>query len=57
MDTDTKFTVKLEEDEHGNLVMPIPTELLGQMGWDEGDTLLWEESFNGSYTLRKKDET
>jgi hypothetical protein len=51
-----KFTVTLEEDENGDLIMPIPTELLAQMGWDEGDTLIWEESFNGSYSLRKKDE-
>jgi bifunctional DNA-binding transcriptional regulator/antitoxin component of YhaV-PrlF toxin-antitoxin module len=50
------YTVTLEEDENGDLIMPIPTELLAQMGWDEGDTLIWEEAFNGSYILKKQDE-
>jgi hypothetical protein len=50
------WTVTLEEDENGDLLMPIPTELLAQMGWDEGDTLIWEDAFDGSYSLRKKDE-
>ena len=54
---DTKFSVELQEDENGDLIMPIPSELLAQMGWDEGDTLIWEDSFNGSYSLRKKNES
>ena len=52
-----KYTVKLEEDpETGELVMPIPVELLNQVGWDDGDTLLWEELPNGSYSLKKKED-
>ena len=52
-----KWTVKLEEDpETGDLILPFNPDILAQMGWDEGDTLIWEESFNGSYTIRKKDE-
>ena len=52
-----KYTVKLEEDpETGELVLPIPVELLNQMGWDDGDTLLWEEMSNGSYSIKKKEE-
>jgi len=49
------MTVQLEEDDEGNLVLPLPTELLNQMGWDIGDDLLWEETQHGTYTLRKKD--
>jgi hypothetical protein len=48
------FKVELQEDENGDLIMPIPSELLAQMGWDEGDTLIWEEHF-GTYSLRKKE--
>jgi hypothetical protein len=52
-----KYTVKLEEDpETGELILPIPVELLNQMGWDDGDTLLWEEMSNGSYSIKKKEE-
>ena len=52
-------TVTVEADDDGELFLPIPVELLNQMGWDFGDTLIWEENFDGhkisSYTLRKKD--
>jgi hypothetical protein len=50
-----KFTVTLEEDENGDLILPLNSDILNQMGWDIGDTLIWEESFNGSYILRKKE--
>lgn len=47
------FTVEVVEGENGDLVLPIPTELLNQMGWDIGDNLLWEDSFNSSFILKK----
>jgi hypothetical protein len=48
------MSVQLEEDDEGNLVLPLPTELLNQMGWDIGDDLIWEEAYHGTYTIRKK---
>ena len=52
-------TVTVEAGDDGELFLPSPVELLNQMGWDFGDTLIWEENFDGhkisSYTLRKKD--
>ena len=51
-----RYTVTLETDpETGDLVMPFPPELLNQMGWDLGDTLIWEEVDQG-FSLRKKDD-
>ena len=51
------WTITLETDpESGELVMPLPTDLLNQMGWDFGDTLLWEDMGNGSWSLRKKED-
>jgi hypothetical protein len=50
-----KYTVKLEEDENGDLILPLSPDILRQMGWDEGDTLLWEELPNGSWSLKKKE--
>ena len=47
------MSVQLEEDTDGNLVLPLPIELLNQMGWDIGDNLLWEDSFNSSFILKK----
>ena len=50
-----KHTIKVEEDpETGDLVLPLPTELLNQMGWDFGDTLIWDDNHDGSFTLSKK---
>ena len=48
------YTVKLEEDPNtGDLILPIPTELLNQMGWDIGDDLIWNEMGFES-TVQKK---
>lgn len=53
--TATSWTVTLEEaeDGSGDLVMPLPQEMLDLQGWREGDTLNWEEGDNGSWTLSK----
>lgn len=32
-------------------------DVLNQVGWDEGDTLLWEELPDGNWSLSKKEET
>jgi len=51
----TTYTVTVEEDpDTGDLVLPLPTELLNQMGWDIGDDLVWNDNFNGSFSLSKK---
>lgn len=37
--------VTLEEDpETGDLVLPIPDELMKEMGWEIGDELIFEET-------------
>jgi len=50
-----KHTVKVEEDpDTGDLVLPLPTELLNSVGWDIGDDLVWTDNFNGTFSLSKK---
>ena len=50
-----KYEIKLEEDPNSkDLVLPIPTDLLNQMGWDIGDNLVWSDNFNGTFSLSKK---
>lgn len=54
------WTVTLETDpKTGELIMPLPVDLLNQMGWDIGDALLWEDNKDGSWSLKKcqADET
>lgn len=35
------YVETVEENEKGELILPIPVELLSQMGWDEATTLEW----------------
>jgi hypothetical protein len=54
--TPQTMTITLEQDEEtGELVLPLDSELLNQMGWDIGDTLLWEELPNGSWSITKEE--
>ena len=52
----TTWVVSLEEDpETGDLVMPLPPELLKSQGWDIGDTLVWDfDEKSGTATLSKE---
>ena len=50
----SKHIVKLEEDENGDLVLPLSDELLKQVGWKEGDNLKWKDNNDGSFQLTKK---
>lgn len=54
-DNMTRWTVTLEEDsDTGDLIMPIPQEVLDLQGWVEGDTLEWLDRGDGSWQLQKK---
>ena len=37
----TDYTVILDEDENGDLFMPIPADFLDSLGWQEDDLLEW----------------
>ena len=43
--------LKIEEDPK-----TIPIETLNQMGWDDGNTALWEDMPDGSYSLTKEEK-
>ena len=47
-------TLKVVEDpQSGDLLLDLTEELCNQMGWAVGDTLLWEDRGDGSWSLRK----
>ena len=51
----TRYEVITQEDpETGDLLLPIPPELLKQMGWNEGDEITFDLDDNGRYVLKKK---
>jgi hypothetical protein len=48
------WTVVLEEDlTTGELILPLPKELLASQGWKEGDDLVWDVRTDGSIILTK----
>jgi bifunctional DNA-binding transcriptional regulator/antitoxin component of YhaV-PrlF toxin-antitoxin module len=51
----THWTVTVEEadDGSGDLVLPLPQELLDLQGWKEGDTLEWEKDTDGYWIISK----
>jgi len=52
----SKWTITVEEDpETKELMLPFSDEMLAEVGWQIGDTLVWIDNKNGSWTLRKTD--
>lgn len=53
----TKWTISVEEDPlTGDLMLPFPPDMLAQVGWDFGDTIVWKDEGNGVWSLTKKEE-
>ena len=52
------YIITLENDpETGDLILPLPDELLREAGWQTGDTLDWKDNGDGTFTMTKKEET
>jgi bifunctional DNA-binding transcriptional regulator/antitoxin component of YhaV-PrlF toxin-antitoxin module len=50
----TNFTVAVEYNpETGEHYIPLPWELLDELGWMEGDTLEWTLNDDGTVTLTR----
>ena len=50
-----QWIVEVKENQKTKEVyIEFPEEALSQVGWDEGDTLLWEELDNGAWSVTKK---
>lgn len=53
-----RWTITAEEDpDTGEVVLPLPEELLKLQGWVEGDTLEWTDNGDGSWSLTKVSPT
>ena len=48
----TKLTV--QEDEHGELYIDLPANLMEAMGWNEDTELVWTVNNDGTIGLRKR---
>jgi hypothetical protein len=52
-DTARYEVVTQEDPETGDLLVPIPPELLEKMGWKEGDQLQFDKDENGAIIIHK----
>ena len=51
------YMIDVQEDAEGELFIEFPPEMMEEVGWKEGDNLLWTDNKNGTWTLTKKPET
>lgn len=50
----TRYEVITQEDEvTGDLLLPIPPQLLAQLGWSEGDEIEFAIDEQGKYILKR----
>jgi isochorismate pyruvate lyase len=49
-------TVEVKENEHGELYIDIPENILKELDWTEDTMLVWSDNKDGSWTLKKKRE-
>ena len=54
---DNNWVVTVQENgEDKELYVELPPEMLNQVGWDDGDTLIWEEITPGAWQIKKKED-
>jgi bifunctional DNA-binding transcriptional regulator/antitoxin component of YhaV-PrlF toxin-antitoxin module len=51
-----RWTLPVEADSDGELLLTFPDELMEDLDWKVGDTIQWIMNDDGSCTLKKKDE-
>jgi hypothetical protein len=47
--------VTIEEDENGELILPLGDKIFDDLGWKIGDIVEWIDNEDGTWTLRKKE--
>lgn len=48
------FSIEIEADSDGELMLTFPDELMDALNWQPGDTVTWEDNEDGTWTLTKK---
>ncbi len=50
-----RYTLEVKYDSStGDHYLEFTPDMLSQMGWDFGDTIVWKDNNDGSWTLSKK---
>ena len=52
-----RWVIQVQENSKTKeLYLQFPQDALDQVGWDIGDSLIWEELDHNKWSIRKKDE-
>jgi bifunctional DNA-binding transcriptional regulator/antitoxin component of YhaV-PrlF toxin-antitoxin module len=49
-----QYTVPVEQDENGELMIVFPDQMMEELKWQPGDTIEWIDNNDNTYTLQKK---
>jgi hypothetical protein len=49
----TKIVNVVEDPDTGDLMLDLGIELCAELGWQEGDTLDWQDNKDGSWLISK----
>lgn len=49
------FTLDVQRTVDGEAYIEFPQETMADLGWKEGDTVVWNDNNDGSFTLTKKE--
>lgn len=47
------WILNVKEAENGEPYIELPDELISSLGWKEGDTVIWTDNHDGSWSLTK----
>lgn len=48
------WVVSLEEDDNGELILPLSDAILAGLDWKTGDLIEWIDNKDGSWTMKKR---
>lgn len=51
-----KWVIDIEEDENGELYLPLNQDILDLTKWKEGDIIVWKDLGDGSWEMSKKQD-
>lgn len=51
-----RWVIDIEEDENGNLYLPLNQDILDLTKWKEGDIIVWKDLGDGSWQMSKKED-
>lgn len=49
----TIYTVSVEHDSNGDMILPFPDEMIDELNWEVGDILVWSQNDDGSVSITK----